>query len=156
MAFAFDKSEEFAIDKQAGTACEHLDGAHRCKIHDELSSRGFSGCAQYDCRGAGQRVTQELFAGRSWRDDSTLIEPMMEAFRGMRRVHDTLELLMAMESLKLANEQMKERSRLLKALTPKDGWTVDRLLALERGPVFGDVQDLLAVLRAQLEKTLSS
>lgn len=92
-AFAFEPSESFAIHKDAGAPCPHLDGASRCAIHATRAERGFSGCVQYDCHGAGQRVTQILFAGRSWRSDPALLAPMLAAFEIVRRAHELLLLL---------------------------------------------------------------
>eukprot|EP00903_Cladosiphon_okamuranus_P018540 g17063.t1 len=97
LGLAFERrytGEHFAIDKPAGVPCPNLDG-HHCKIHRWLRVEGFSGCTVYSCGGAGQRVTQELFAGQSWRDDPALTVPMMEAFRGMRAIQDRLAILMA-------------------------------------------------------------
>lgn len=94
LALSIDKGEHFAINKPAGVPCPNLDG-HGCSIHRQLRTRGFSGCTIYSCGGAGQRVTQELFAGQSWRDDRALTVPMMEAFRGMRAIQDRLAILCA-------------------------------------------------------------
>ena len=94
LALSIDKGEHFAIDKPAGKPCPNLDG-HTCSIHRWLRVEGFSGCTIYSCGGAGQRVTQELFAGQSWRDDPALTVPMMEAFRGMRAIQDRLAILVA-------------------------------------------------------------
>jgi len=59
VAFELERSSSFAIDKPAGEPCANLDG-HRCSIHDELNERGFSGCAQFDCHGAGQRAHGDI------------------------------------------------------------------------------------------------
>lgn len=88
---AFDRGPAFAFDKPAAEPCRHLDTADRCRIHAELDRKGFSGCAGYDCAGAGQAVTA-MFAGRSWRDDADTMAQMYEAFvrvrerNGRRRV----------------------------------------------------------------------
>jgi hypothetical protein len=94
VALAFDRSELFGFDKAAGVPCAHLDG-HECSIHAEREREGFAGCARYDCLGAGQRVTLELFAGRSWRDEPSLGAPMMDAFHRLHEVHELLELVRA-------------------------------------------------------------
>ncbi len=73
VAVAFDRSELFGFDKAADAPCRNLDGAHGCTIHDHLAASGFRGCAAYDCYGAGQAVTQEMFGGRSWRDEPALL-----------------------------------------------------------------------------------
>jgi hypothetical protein len=68
VAPAFAKSSDFAIDKPAGQACRNLGGDFRCTIHERLEPAGFKGCTVFDCFGAGQRITQETFGGRDWRE----------------------------------------------------------------------------------------
>lgn len=92
VAFEFEKSAEFAIDKPAETPCPNLDRCGQCGIYGEREVRGFGGCLQYDCLGAGQR-TVEAFDGRTWMDEPELLGPMLRAFATMRRVHDLLALL---------------------------------------------------------------
>lgn len=100
VALAFDAGEDFARDKAAGQPCPNLTG-HGCRIHATLTSEGYQGCVRYDCTGAGQRVSQELFPGQSWQDDPTLLAPMMEAFRGMRAIQDRVVQLSAALALPL-------------------------------------------------------
>jgi len=152
MAFAFDRSEKFAFDKAAGEPCRHLGAGHGCTIHADLDDKGFAGCVEYDCIGAGQRVTQEVFGGQSWQDKPVLAAPMMEAFRGMRKVHELLELLKAMDGLTLSNSQKLRKLNIEKSLMPNVGWTPQSLLAFERGSTPAEVQSLLIDLRAQISK----
>ncbi len=93
---AFERSPSFAFDKPAGVPCRNLLG-NACRIHDELVGSGCSGCARYDCAGAGQRVCEEVFVGRSWRDDPALLAPMTDAFRVMRDVQELRVLLRALD-----------------------------------------------------------
>jgi uncharacterized protein YjbI with pentapeptide repeats len=95
VAPAFSASAEFAISKGAGRPCPHLRGDFSCSIHDRLRPRGFSGCASYDCFGAGQQVTQHTFAGRDWRDSPELAAPMFAAFATVRQLHELLWYLRA-------------------------------------------------------------
>ena len=97
MALAFDRSASFAFDKAAGVPCPNLRGT-KCRVHSALEASGCAGCARYDCAGAGQRVCEEVFAGRSWRDDASLVEPMMHAFRVMREVQELRVLLRALDA----------------------------------------------------------
>jgi hypothetical protein len=85
----FEVSADFPIRKPAGTACPHLAGDDRCRIHDHLREEGFSGCAAFDCFGAGQRTTQ-LFGGRTWRTDRTVAPPMFGVFAALRLLHEIL------------------------------------------------------------------
>ena len=108
LALAFDKGRDFAFDKNPGQPCPNLKH-HLCSIHEDLEEKGFPGCVKYDCLGSGNRVVQEVFAGRSWQDDPKLTRPMMEAFSGMREVHKRIDLLRAAETLPLepADEQTR-------------------------------------------------
>jgi len=90
---AFDAAQGFGFDKSAHQPCNHLRMDHRCSIHDRLAEQGFPGCVSYDCYGAGQRVTQKLFDGASWRESPERAERMFAAFRAMRALHELLAML---------------------------------------------------------------
>jgi hypothetical protein len=85
VALAFDRGSQFGFDKPAGTPCRHLHDDHACAIHDHLERDGFAGCAGYDCRGAGQLVTQ-MFEGLSWRDSPAVARQMFAAFAKLREI----------------------------------------------------------------------
>lgn len=93
VAFRFERSAQFAIDKAAGVPCPRLDACGACTIHARRAEEGFGGCAPYDCLGAGQRVVQATFGGARWLDDPALLTPMLRAFEVMRRLHELLALL---------------------------------------------------------------
>jgi hypothetical protein len=115
VSLSFDRSELFGFDKPAGVPCPHLDG-HACAIHAERESAGFGGCVRFDCLGAGQRVTEELFGGRSWRDDPSLADPMIDAFGRLRDVHDLLELVRTAASWPLDARRARVRLELEREL----------------------------------------
>ena len=144
---AFDRSDKFAIDKPAGVPCPNLTGAGSCTIHASLEASGFSGCASYDCLGAGQHVVQGLFGGRNWQAEPALKKPMFEAFRVMRQVHELLVLLREARRLPLDDEQSGQCAALEAELLPRGGWTLTGLAAFERGPVPGRVEAFLLALR---------
>ncbi len=104
IGLAFDRSSLFAYDKPAGEPCRHLDGASRCRIHATLQADGFGGCVAYDCLGAGQHVTQQMFGGRSWRDDPELLEPMMAALKAHREVRELMVILAQARTLPVPAE----------------------------------------------------
>jgi hypothetical protein len=58
VATSFEASDDFAFDKPAGVRCRHLTRADRCGVYARRDALGCSGCAGYDCYGAGQRVTR--------------------------------------------------------------------------------------------------
>ena len=146
LALAFDKSGLFAFDKAAGQACPNLSVDHTCTIHAELAKSGFQGCINYQCDGAGQRVTQEVFHGRSWRDDPALIPPMLAAFAGMRGVHSRLALLASAENLRLATDQKSHLNQLRRKLASAPDWPADELSGFEQSQTARDIQAFLASL----------
>jgi hypothetical protein len=107
IAPAFAKSSDFAIDKPAGRACPHLNGADfRCTIHDHLRERGFKGCVVFDCFGAGQHVTQGTFNNKS--------DPrMLAVLPVMRQLHELAWYLT--EAIKL-DDARQVRQELIKRL----------------------------------------
>lgn len=130
-ALAFDEGEDFGLDKPAGLPCPNLDASLSCTLHDRLEEAGFAGCARFDCQGAGQRVTQEVFAGQSWREEPALAAPMIEAFAAMRQVHEGLELLWLTRPLDLPEDLAREREALIRAHMPPgpppEPWSAEAL-----------------------------
>jgi hypothetical protein len=90
VALAFAKSADFPFNKPAGEPCVNLDEGDACRVHTELRPRGFKGCTVFDCFGAGQKVSQQTFAGRSWRDDPQTRDAMFSTFPIVRRLHELL------------------------------------------------------------------
>jgi len=116
VALAFDRSDQFAFHKPAGEPCRNLTACGACRIHGSRASQGFPGCMTYDCQGAGQRVTQGLFGGRSWLDDVELLQPMADAFLTVTRAHRALALLHQAGKLALSPAEHAERGRVGAAL----------------------------------------
>lgn len=150
LSLAFDRSESFAFDKPAGEPCPLLAAEHACSIHAERSRRGFSGCVAYDCGGAGQRVSEEVFGGRSWQTEPSLVRPMLEAFCRMRRVNELLAGLALTDRVELSAEQQRRRQELERLLDPLGGFDCETLKALELNALTRDVRQLLAGQRERL------
>ncbi|MDD7942113.1 pentapeptide repeat-containing protein [Actinomycetospora lutea] len=85
---SFAASADFAVDKPAHTPCRHLRPDDGCGIHDRLRTRGFPGCAVFDCFGAGQQVVQVTFSGARHRTPA-----MFDALEVLRPLHEVLALL---------------------------------------------------------------
>ncbi|MCR8724709.1 hypothetical protein [Frigidibacter sp. ROC022] len=142
---AFDKGEAFAIDKPAGLPCPHLDG-HACSIHASLTDAGFPGCARYDCFGAGQIVTRDIFAGASWQDQPDLAMPMAEAFRLLREVQDMRAQLQIALDRFAPDEALRARIEALdRQLAPE--WSAETLAAFDPAAARAAFQDILSALR---------
>jgi hypothetical protein len=93
VAPAFDTDQGFGFDKPAHTPCPNLGTHHRCAIHATLRARGFPACAAFDCFGAGQWVTQHLFAGKSWRTSPDIAARMFTVYPRYRALHELMALL---------------------------------------------------------------
>ncbi len=90
VALAFEVSADFAIDKEPGVPCPNLGEDLRCRVHADLRSSGMRGCAAFDCFGAGQRVSQELFPGFDWRTQPERAPEVYEVFHVLRALHALL------------------------------------------------------------------
>ncbi|WEO93844.1 pentapeptide repeat-containing protein [Streptomyces sp. FXJ1.172] len=91
VALPFAASADFALNKPAGKPCPNLRGDHRCGIHADLRTKGFTGCTVYDCFGAGQKVSQLTFGGQDWRTGSKdHARRMSEVFPVVRQLHELL------------------------------------------------------------------
>lgn len=93
-AFGFQRSADFPVDKPAGTPCLNLTDDFSCSIHESLRARGFRGCTVFDCFGAGQYVSQNLFGGTSWKDRPDTSTEMFSAFAVVRQLHEMLWYLL--------------------------------------------------------------
>ena len=71
----------FPFDKPAERSCTHLDGGHRCTIHEARPFHGYTACAGFDCFGAGQWITNTLFNGAHWTDSPDCARRMFAAYR---------------------------------------------------------------------------
>ncbi|WP_336880874.1 pentapeptide repeat-containing protein [Rhodococcus globerulus] len=89
-AFGFSRSVDFAEDKPAGSPCRHLGSNFSCTVHEGLRPRGFRGCTVFDCFGAGQVVSQQLFSGVSWRERPDAQQYMFSAFKIVKQLHEML------------------------------------------------------------------
>lgn len=93
VAPAFDAAQGFGFDKPAHTPCKNLQADFRCAVHDRLAACGFPGCVVFDCHGAGQRVTQEMFQGAVWSESVHTAEKMFHAFTRLCDLHELMALL---------------------------------------------------------------
>ncbi len=123
IALAFDRGPSFAFDKATGEACPQLTASHACRIHDHLEPAGMSGCAAYDCLGAGQ-LTTAMFAGLATAASPATRRAMFRAFAVLREVQALRRAL----GSRIGGE-------LLEALAPTGGWTYQRVATLDLGAI---------------------
>ncbi|MCW2699014.1 MAG: pentapeptide repeat-containing protein [Blastococcus sp.] len=143
VAPAFAASADFAIDKPAGVPCGHLQEDFRCGVHDRLRDRGFNGCTVFDCFGAGQRLTQVTFGGRSWREAPELAAAQFAVFPVMRQLQELLWYVTeALE--RTAAAPLHARLKLVRERTEGiAGGSADELAGFDMGAFRGEVGELL-------------
>jgi len=77
---AYLKEQGFPTSKPAEKPCRYLQHGD-CSIHAQRVELGFGACCGFDCHGAGQWITQELFGGASWSDSPDTAHAMSRAWR---------------------------------------------------------------------------
>jgi hypothetical protein len=142
VALAFDRSDGFAFEKPAGVRCPNLTSCHRCAVHERRAELGMSGCVDYDCLGAGQRVTAMF--GVALSEDPNQLQRVFDAFRRMRDVHELAQLLRATHSLDLPEDRRLARDEFLAQL--EGSWTEPALADLERSDVPAQIRSFLRAL----------
>lgn len=147
---SFDRSERFGIDKPAEVPCPHLLSNQRCGIHARRREHGFAGCESYDCLGAGQRVCQEIFPRRSWRQHPELVPSLARAFATLRVIQELRQLLMTAAAISLPNVHRERLSHLRSQLEPESGWSEASLSLFEQGNTARDISQFLHSLRGVL------
>ena len=93
VALSFAASSDFAFDKGEGTPCRNLQADYQCGIHKNLRLNGFRGCTVYECFGAGQKVSQEIYKGEDWKGSSAIAKEMFAVFPIMQHLHEMLYYL---------------------------------------------------------------
>lgn len=87
------RSKSFAFEKPAGIRCQHLASDYRCRIHDDLSVQGLQGCVDYQCYGAGQKVTKQIFGSATWLSHPELAERIFRTYFIVKSLHELLSYL---------------------------------------------------------------
>ncbi|MGH1465717.1 MAG: hypothetical protein ACRBBQ_10200 [Cognatishimia sp.] len=150
IALHFDKGDAFGFEKPAGTPCPNLAKTEfSCTIHKDLGPAGFDGCVRFDCRGAGQAVTQEVFKGKDWRSKPEILGDMMVAFSIMRQLHATLEILKILSQLPLNQVESEILNNLfIDFAPPSTGWTLKALEELQFSGAFARYKTALPNFRS--------
>ncbi|WP_223693985.1 pentapeptide repeat-containing protein [Leifsonia poae] len=154
VALAFAKSADFAVDKAAGEPCDNLDDGFRCTIHPHLRERGFKGCTVFDCFGAGQKVSQRLYSGQSWRDEPEQRASMFAVFPLVRQLQELLWYLdeaRRMPAASALHPELERAAAQVEALTLSP---VERILATDldgvRAPIATLLREASRLTRASL------
>lgn len=121
IALFFSASDGFPADKAAGKPCKNMQQDFKCAVHKELREKGLKGCTAYDCFGAGQKVAQVTYGGRSWLEDKESSQQMFEAFLVMRQLHEMLWYLK--EAIRIGRNS-NIQSQLSKLINKTEGLTL--------------------------------
>ncbi|WP_308221743.1 pentapeptide repeat-containing protein [Georgenia sp. EYE_87] len=148
VALPFAASADFAIDKPAGLPCVNLRTDDRCGIHSRLRPAGFPGCTVYDCFGAGQRVSREIFGGRSWRGDPDTARLMFAVFPVVRQLHEMLRHLAEAADRAPTGELRARAVELFDSLDALAGSDAATLAEIDVGACRAEVGPLLARVSA--------
>ncbi|HEX4812952.1 MAG TPA: pentapeptide repeat-containing protein [Nonomuraea sp.] len=141
VALPFSASADFAADKPAGEPCRNLRDDFRCAIHAQLRPRGYPGCTVFDCFGAGQKVSQVTYEGRSWREAPETARQMCAVFPVMRQLHELLWYVaeaLTLEPARALHADLRQALDATERLTRESADTLEKLdVAAHRAAVNG-------------------
>ncbi|MEK4251703.1 pentapeptide repeat-containing protein [Paenibacillus sp. FSL W7-1287] len=161
VALPYAKSADFAFDKDGGQPCRHLQNDFRCGIHTQLRSKGFKGCTVYECYGAGQKVSQQLYSGIDWRHvEQQQAQEMFAVLPVVQQLHEMLyylqESLMRKE-VSILHEQIEQLMSETEALTLQSPASILKLDVNEHRKNVNEVLiKVSAIVRAAQNKTNQS
>ncbi|MEO8308658.1 MAG: hypothetical protein ABI616_11540 [Pseudomonadota bacterium] len=139
----FDAEQGFGHDKLARQPCHHLQADFRCGIYGHLEEKGYPGCVAFDCFGAGQRVTQELFGGVNWSQSPEIATEIFDSYERLRPLHE----LMAMAQLAIGKTNDEAQLQALHKLISE----IDALCTRDARPNLAQLRrETIATLRSAL------
>jgi len=109
-------SSDFRMNKAAGVPCVNLQENFGCSIHPSLREKGFKGCTVYDCLGAGQYVSQQIFKGQDWRNYPENASAMYQVFPIVEQLFEIKAFLLEALTYDLSSQLHQEITLQLNAL----------------------------------------
>ncbi|WP_051461450.1 pentapeptide repeat-containing protein [Tomitella biformata] len=152
-ALGFSRSADFPVDKPAGTPCPNLTPAYSCGIHESLRGRGYRGCISFDCLGAGQTVSQRLFAGVGWRERPQTRGQMFAAFAVVTQVHEMAWHLLEAQSRAYDRDLVRRAQAHLETIAALTGGSAEELLAADIAALHADVRTVLMAVSAEIRSS---
>lgn len=141
---AFLHIQGFAYDKPPRSPCIHLNPDDRCAIHPARHQLGFPACQGFDCFGAGQWVTQQLYGGRSWREVSPeTAKVMFAAYARFKILHE----LLAMTELVSRDATLADQ-----ALESLETSVLEACAQEQQKPATQDLNSLRRVVESELRR----
>ncbi|MEE2035217.1 pentapeptide repeat-containing protein [Rhodococcus chondri] len=149
-AFGFSRSVDFAEDKSAGAPCRHLGPDFSCSIHARLQARGFRGCTVFDCFGAGQVVSQRLFAGSGPCERPETQRDMLAAFALVRQLHEMLWHLVESAERTYDPDAAQHACELVSTIHDATCGSLSALFAIDPEALHSEVRTLLVDISAEV------
>lgn len=81
------RTDGFPENKDAGIPCKYLNSNFQCKVHSQLIDMNMKGCLAYDCFGAGQKVSQDLFSNITWQSNQEKSNLIFDVFLLVFQLH---------------------------------------------------------------------
>ncbi|EZH66670.1 hypothetical protein DH09_12190 [Bacillaceae bacterium JMAK1] len=131
VALPYSQSADFPYDKASGEPCRNLNDNFLCSVHDQLAERGFRGCVSYECFGAGQKVSQQIYDGQDWRRNPKTAEGMFRVFPIVQQLHEMLVYLhqcLQLDEVSSFRTELEQQYKQIEELTvqsPTDMLTID-------------------------------
>lgn len=107
------QSDGFPQDKPIGKPCINLMDNFKCRIHEDLESMGMRGCIGYDCFGAGQYLTEEIYGGVTWKTQPGKTKEICDMYMLIYRLFQLRFFLYESRKLVSSEVLLPEISRLL-------------------------------------------
>ncbi|MBN6885856.1 pentapeptide repeat protein [Cytobacillus horneckiae] len=131
VALPYGKSADFPINKEGGEPYGNICNDNQCSIHNHLLKKGFKGCVSFECFGAGQHVSQQIYGGQDWRQNGGIAKQMFAVFPIIHQLNEMLYYLnqsLCLDETKAYRNELKEIYELtyrLTGLPPDDILEVD-------------------------------
>ncbi|MEN1759178.1 pentapeptide repeat-containing protein [Anoxynatronum buryatiense] len=155
MALYCTKTDGFPENKEAGVPCKQLMPDFRCRIHSMLAKKGMKGCLAYDCFGAGQKVTQGIYANEDWKKNPEKATEICRVFMMVFQLHQMIWYLL--EALSLVTDESERRKfhDLMAAGRQLTTLPVEEMLKVDLTAYHGKVNQVLKQVSSRIASVSS-
>ncbi len=149
IALYFAKTEGFPADKPSGKPCQNLRPDFRCAIHTKLIPSNMKGCLAYDCFGAGQKVTQDIYQGKNWQTAPEIAKQMFAVFLIVFQLHQMLWYLVEAATINSEEGSASDIEALIFENAKMTQLSPDEILALDIEKYRSKVNEILKEISAR-------
>jgi len=154
VSLPFAKSIDFAFNKDSHIPCKNMESDFRCSIHQKLRENGFRGCTVYDCFGAGQKVSQDIFYGQDWKNNLELSIEMFSVFPIIQQIYEMLYYIDEAMNLEISETKLPELNDLFNKLYDLTNLEPKLILSLDLSETRTKVNELLNSISNSYRKEL--